>query len=408
MDADRVALDEFNTIAQAEEYLANAVKMVGLQEFIDTEEEAAAPLIGTADETILPAGGMMLMYGDGGAGKTTLTVDAVCHIAAGQQWLTLPVERPIKVTLIENEGPRAKFRQMLAKKATSWNGRPSFVPNVHVLEEPWTRFTLQLESHRQQLALHVTREGIDVVVMGPLATLGMVGGGTPDEILAFEALLGETRVLIEREVAFWVIHHENKAGDVSGAWERVPDTLCHVQAQGNGHTRIYWRKARWSSEYHGTTLDLAWIEGRSYQVKATADRDYHAELLDAATDKWLTVDQYRILISGNKDNVRDALNNLHERGELEFMVGPPGRGRTARCYRLNTGSKPPSHPEPPDPLWASESPTGSLPPLPVGGREEPVRAGTQTGSDSTEPAQNGASSPDADIDFSPADDDIPF
>lgn len=141
------------------------------------------------------------------------------------------------ITLIENEGPRGKFRQMLSEKTASWRGA-DFTANVHILEEPWTRFTLQDETHRRELSTHISTTDTDVVVMGPLATLGMVGGGTPDEISTFERLLTALRALLERPISFWIVHHENKAGDVSGAWERVPDTLCHVQARGNGHTAL--------------------------------------------------------------------------------------------------------------------------------------------------------------------------
>jgi hypothetical protein len=400
MDDDRVALDEFNTIPHEEEWLQTRVQIVPLADFISTEEETAEALLGTGEETILPAGGMMLMYGDGGAGKTTLTVDACCHLAAGNEWLSLPVEKPVRITLIENEGPRGKFRQMLKQKAVAWNGHGDFIPNVHVLEEPWTRFTLKEEAHRQALAVHIVRTETDVVVMGPLATLGMVGGGTPDEINAFESLLRETRMLLPRAVAFWVIHHENKAGDVSGAWERVPDTLCHVQAQGNGYTRIHWRKARWASNLHGTNLDLIWIEGRSYQIKTAAERDIHAELRAATNERWFTVAQYATLIGASKDFVRPALSDLVERGEFEYQQGPPGRSRRAQCYKPTTGLNAPGQSRPVDSLWGSEDSTDSLTPLPVGGSEvSQYEPEPQT--DSPDPGQSST-------DQSDADDDIPF
>src|SRR5262245_38616633 len=222
---------------------------------------------------------MLLMYGDGGAGKTTLTIDAVSHLSSGTSWLGIEVERPVRTLLIENEGPRGKFRQVLFEKNESWNGHAPFSGNVAVLEESWTRFTLQNEQHRQAVAVQVSQQEIDLIVMGPLATLGMVGGGTPDEISTFERLLRGLRELLLRPIAFWIVHHENKAGDVSGAWERVPDTLCHVQPQGNGHTRIHWQKARWSSESHGKSVNLIWGEGRSFEVAEKPERDPYEEML---------------------------------------------------------------------------------------------------------------------------------
>jgi hypothetical protein len=135
-----------------------------------------------------------------------------------------------------------------------------------VLEEPWARFTFGDASHREQLAAFLTYTSTDLLVFGPISTLGMIGGGTPDEINAFVSLLANMRELLERSVATWAVHHENRAGQVSGAWERVPDTLVHITPRGNGHTRIFWQKARWSSALHGTSLNLTWTEGGTYSV----------------------------------------------------------------------------------------------------------------------------------------------
>jgi len=314
---------------------ADPIRIVTLSDFISVEEETAEPLLGSKTETILPADGMLLMYGDGGAGKTTLTVDMAAHLGSGTPWLGIEVPRPVNITLIENEGPRGKFRQMLSEKTASWPGA-DFTASVHVLEEPWTRFTLQDESHRIGLSSHITQTNTDVVVMGPLATLGMVGGGTPDEISVFERLLGKLRELLERPISFWIVHHENKSGDVSGAWERVPDTLCHVQARGNGHTTLHWRKARWSSEKHGTSVDLTWEAGRSFAVVEEVERDPWAEMLGAfkKSDEWRTAKEAAKLIKLSEEQAKKVLSELVRRGDMRYEKGPSGRHGSAHCWRL--------------------------------------------------------------------------
>ena len=35
-----------------------------------------------------------MFYGDGGAGKTTLAIDLAFHLAAGEDWLGIPVRGP--------------------------------------------------------------------------------------------------------------------------------------------------------------------------------------------------------------------------------------------------------------------------------------------------------------------------
>lgn len=371
---------------------ADPIRIVSLTDFISVEEETAEPLLGSNTETLLPADGMLLMYGDGGAGKTTLTVDMAVHLGSGTPWLGIEVPRPVTLTLIENEGPRGKFRQMLSEKTASWDGAP-FTSNVHVLEEPWTRFTLQEESHRIGLSAHIAATSTDVVVMGPLATLGMVGGGTPDEISTFEKLLTRLRALLERPISFWIVHHENKAGDVSGAWERVPDTLCHVQAQGNGHTRLHWRKARWSSESHGTSLDLVWQAGRSFAIREDEAIDHHAELLGALGDEWVTYKEAAKLIGRKELPTKNALSDLVRRGDLEYQVGPPGRGHRAQCYRLSTAPNVRAQYGAVRPLEGLEEGTAPLrPPY-----RETVGSSAVTADPTTAPTESGA-----------VDDGIPF
>lgn len=341
---ERVGLDDFHTTAD-ERWLyavngdgphgADPVRIVTLSDFISVEEETAEPLLGSKTETLLPADGMLLMYGDGGAGKTTLTVDMAVHLGSGTSWLGIEVQRPVTLTLIENEGPRGKFRQMLSEKTASWEGA-EFASNIHVLEEPWTRFTLQDESHRVGLSSHITQTNTDVVVMGPLATLGMVGGGTPDEINVFERLLAKLRNLLARPISFWIVHHENKSGDVSGAWERVPDTLVHVQARGNGHTTLHWRKARWSSEAHGTSIDLTWEPGRSFALVEEVERDPYVEMLEAfkKKDEWRTAKESGKLIALSEEQAKKVLAELVRRGEMVYEKGPSGRHGSAHCWRL--------------------------------------------------------------------------
>ena len=53
------------------------------------------------------------------------TIDAIAHLAAGVDWLGVPVPRPVRVCVIENEGPPALFQQKLAAKPASWDG-PDF------------------------------------------------------------------------------------------------------------------------------------------------------------------------------------------------------------------------------------------------------------------------------------------
>jgi hypothetical protein len=388
---------EADLAALVERY-APPVGFKSYDEFAAVEERSAEPLLGTATETILPADGMLLMYGDGGAGKTTLSIDAAAHLGSGSAWLGVSVPRPMRVAIIENEGPRGKFRQMLSEKKETW-ARTPFSGNLTVLEEPWTQFTLQQDEHRLGLAEHVMVNDVDVVLMGPLVTLGMVGGGTPDEVSRFEALVAQTRASCKRPFALWVVHHENKSGDVSGAWERVPDTMCHVQPQGNGHTLLHWRKARWSSENHGTSLELIWTAGRSFELKEAEERDPWSEMLDAfrSNDEWRTAKEAGKLIGLSEHDAKKVLAGLVRRGEMRFEKGPQGRHATAQCYRLEGALGGLAH------LSAPTSPgagAGALRTPPPPFREGESSAGApRAGSNGAPAPQSSSSAPDDNFDW---------
>jgi hypothetical protein len=83
------------------------------------------------------------------------------------------------VLVIENEGPRGKFRVKLREKLAAWEG-PPIDDRIHVLEEPWPLFTFGAEAHRNALRNLIEEHGFDLVAAGPVQRLGIEGGGTPD------------------------------------------------------------------------------------------------------------------------------------------------------------------------------------------------------------------------------------
>jgi hypothetical protein len=277
-------------VSEAFEQFAFGLKAPGLrvvtaEQFAAVVEAGAEPLIGDRTTNLLSAGALAVVYGDGGAGKTTLFLDLAFHLATGHAWLDIEIPQRRRVLWLENEGPRGNFREKWAAKIDAWEG-PTLDGHLEVVEEPWAQFTFENELHRSALAEYVTQREIDVVIVGPVATLGIQGGGTPAEVNDFVALVEQTRSLIGRPLAVVLIHHENRAGQISGAWERVPDTLAHVSAQGHGKTRLHWQKARWASVLHGTSWHLHWRDGEGFELEdrpEVTEETIVQQLLDAIT-----------------------------------------------------------------------------------------------------------------------------
>jgi hypothetical protein len=161
---------------------------------------------------------------------------------------------------------------------------------------------------------------IDVIAAGPVQRLGIQGGGTPEEVSAFIYNLELVRAELERPVGAMFYHHENKAGDVSGAWEGVPDTLAHVQARGNGATRLFWQKVRWGSTLHGKAWTLLWREGESFELDESpeiSDEDVVESILAAVREApgsgWNTIEG---LVNGGATRKREIRDGLLASGDL--------------------------------------------------------------------------------------------
>jgi hypothetical protein len=246
---------------------AEDVRIVTLDEFTSIEEPGAAAILGTSDSALIAEGSDVMAYGDGGVGKTTLMIDLSCHLAAGDNWLGIPVARAVRVLVIENEGPRPLFRRKLERKKEGWNGS-ALEDRLLVFEQPWGRFSFASSEWRARLAAEIREREIDVVVIGPLTSSGMEAAGTLQEVRDFLRLVNEVRELSGRALAIVLVHHENRGGKVSGAWEGAGDTLLHVLQQGHGKLRVFIQKARWASERHATALQLAWTAGESFEAIA--------------------------------------------------------------------------------------------------------------------------------------------
>jgi hypothetical protein len=289
-------------------------------DFAAVDEETAQPIMGDEETCLLSHGGMLVMYGDGGAGKTTMELDMLCHLAAGDPWLGLETHGTSRILIIENEGPRGMFRKKLRRKAAAWQGG-EFGARIFVLEDPWALFTFDEELFRQELRLLIEQHEFDIVAAGPVNSLGIKGGGTPEEVSAFIYSVELVRQQVKRPTAMVFAHHENKAGDIAGAWEGRPDTLMHVSNQGNGSTRVHWQKVRWGPSLHGKTWQLSWADGEGFELneeEVRSDSEIEADLMTFVSENpgcsWRQILEN---VEGRTDRMTAIRNALFTSSKLE-------------------------------------------------------------------------------------------
>jgi AAA domain len=231
-----------------------------------------------------------------------------CHLASGVDWLGVKVPRPIRVLMIEREGARPLLRDKLRRKLAAWqqSGRAPINGRVRMWEQAWGEFTFASDEWRDELARIITEQEVDLVIVGPLTRIGMDGPGTLHEVIAFTELMNDVRRRCDRRVAITIVHHENKSGAVSGAWEGAGDTLLHVQLAGHGHTVVYIQKARWGSDLHGTTMHLAWTDGEGFERED--ERDLIAEAREKLAGFW-TINEARKVLEVGKETIRQLIDD---------------------------------------------------------------------------------------------------
>ncbi len=323
------------------------VRIIAGTAFAAVDEPGAEPLVGSNGEVLIPEGGDVMIYGDGGASKTTLGIDCACHLAAGDDWLEAPVPKPTRVGLIEAEGPRALFRRKLRRKLEQWAGS-EIEDRLQVLESPWAEFRFP---STEEMASEVAEGELDVLIVGPLSRVGMDEHGTLQEVRNFMERVNEFRARTGRRLTVVLIHHENKGGAVSGAWEGAGDTLFHAVVHARGRTTLTIQKARWSSEWHKRTLELAWSDGEAFEVIEEEERDILREITEYLrenhhrTVREIAASEQGGGIGANQNTVRHLLEQnqdlfISRTGEAAKAVG---RHPSATVWDLVEVNQPPIH-----------------------------------------------------------------
>jgi hypothetical protein len=310
-----------------------------LDQFLVADYPQLEVLLGDPETIIyLSRGTFAMTFGDAGDGKSTLEVDACAHLAAGCAWLGIPVPRPARVLIIENENAPALFQQQLADKLERWDADPSWRDNVYVYAKPWGRFTFASADDRRHLRAFCDDNRIDLIFANPLFGVGGPGSGRPDETSAFVDLLKELGLGLDGP-AIWPMHHENKLGQISGDWKRQPDTVIQLDSDTDKQeTKLTWDKVRWirqRPEGWRKKWLLEWVpEHKGYNVldvdlRAVSDEQLR-ERVDAFLDKHPRASTKTILerVEGNAARLRQVLKS----GRYAVENGPRG----ANLYSLSS------------------------------------------------------------------------
>lgn len=204
-----------------------------LNEFIELRLEPPEPLLGTKRNTILPVGGLAIVAGKEGIGKTTLIIDLAFHLASGEDWLGFEVPGPVNVLIVENEGPQHAFRIKLQEKVAAW--QPTLAGRVFIQTWSWGGFSFREKETSDRARQFLDEHEVDVIIGDPLDSLGVEGVGSPEDVRKFIEVLVPLGLKTDR--AFVLLHHlahhtegsREELEQISGVWGRPADALITVK-----------------------------------------------------------------------------------------------------------------------------------------------------------------------------------
>ena len=240
-----------------------------LGDFLAHHFPAAEPLLGEPGAVYLAVGSLLLVYGTEGSGKSTWTIDAIAHLAAGRDWLGIPVPRPVRFLVIENEGPPSLFQNKLERKAASWDGDP-WRENVHVFTGPWGEFTLRRPRRRDGAHRLLRRARDRRRHREPHARARRRRLRPPRRDTAVRRLARRVRPQ-DRPVRSGSSTTRTRPGRYPATGAATPTRRCSSRPDGNRpRTKLVWEKTRWATlpaDEHPKTCMLEWVvETEGYNV----------------------------------------------------------------------------------------------------------------------------------------------
>jgi AAA domain len=319
-----------------------------LGDFVADKRGAPKPLLGTEDDCILPEHGLGLLIAKGGKGKTTFCVEFALHLASGEDYLGLPVERALNVLMIENEGPREPFRRKLERRLEAWS--PQLKGEIYVHDQNWGHARLDLPEFVARLNAFCEEHDVHLVIGDPLDSLGMDGEGSPSETRAMVDRFKAAGLFSAR--AWFLPHHGRKESvqdaidEASGAWGGRPDAMLGLEKRKDNQARLSFAKVRWQARERGSYLLDFDPETESFtfvKEEEGEERDYAIEIEDHLTGRAPeTAREIATEIGASREKVEEALEAHPDRFDL--LTGDAaraaGRRSNSKLWELASPQKP--------------------------------------------------------------------
>jgi hypothetical protein len=193
-----------------------------------------------AVDHLITQGGVTVLAGEAGVGKTYLTLDLITHIASGQPWLGRGV-RLAKCLIVDQESGKQRL-QMRLREVMQAHGCNASLPLCWM---SMSGFDLTNEQSANRL-IQTAKDGEFGFLLFDSLTATTPGGTDSDPKFITPAMLTLRRISVETGATLVVIHHFNKQAAYRGSTtiRDQCDLLLNVTRNADGIITIKTDKAR--------------------------------------------------------------------------------------------------------------------------------------------------------------------
>lgn len=301
----------------------------------------------------LVRGELHAMIARAGKGKTTLTMNRIIKWAAGLPLFAeraedqTPVEGPMKVLMLQNEGVAFFMQEKLAGLSDMLDPEHTQLVNNNLYvwgDGGYSNFKVDKENDLELLKRAMEATQPDVLTLEPFRGIWR---GEENDSTAMEAVLDDlVNVAYDYQAAVLLGHHERKSGAGedgenmsrargSGDFEGKVAVMEHLQSvKGGEYTEQYYSKRRYSTAF--VPLMRMQFNHATWGLEYVPEDQTSDEILTVMNEDpsaWYTITELSEALSETEEKVRKRLHKLSEEVEGQRIIKRKG-DRGGWKYRL--------------------------------------------------------------------------